>query len=286
MKPSRRLSGIRVAVGLVCVPMLFLLPAPLAAAGSATVSADPGSVVRWAAPGTRRCGMNGRSWAAIEEVCYYPIDLLQEPALLQIGRWGAGPGEFATVSVKPDPDPSQEIDLGDIPQAAPTDEDLKRVWHDQAVLNQVWKRRTDRRFELPLGKPATPLPAASDFGARRMFNGKPATQPHTGADYALAKGTSLKSVADGTVVAAEDMFYPGNAVFIDHGDGLISMYFHLDSIGVKTGQEVKKGDAIGTVGSNGRSTGPHLHLGVRWHGARVDPQQLLDDPAKLPSVQP
>lgn len=285
MKPRRRFSRIQVGVGLVLVPMLSVLPAPLAAADSVTVSADPGSVVRWAAPGTRRCGMNGRSWAAIEEVCYYPIDLLQEPARLQIGRWGAGPGELATVSVKPYPYPSQEIDLGDIPQAAPTDEDLKRVWRDQAVLNQVWKRRTDRRFELPLGKPATPLPAASDFGARRTFNGKPATQPHTGADYALAAGTSLKSVAGGTVVAAEDMFFPGKAVFIDHGDGLISMYFHLDSIGVKAGQEVKKGDAIGTVGSNGRSTGPHLHLGVRWRGARVDPQQLLDDPAKLPSVQ-
>ena len=284
MKPGRRFLGIQVGVGLVFVPMLSLLPAPLAAADSVTVSADPGSVVRWAAPGTRRCGMNGRSWAAIEEVCYYPIDLLQEPALLQIGRWGAGPGEFATVSVNPYPYPSQEIDLGDIPQAAPTDEDLKRVWRDQAVLNQVWKRRTDRRFELPLGKPATPLPAASDFGARRMFNGKPATQPHTGADYAIAAGTSLKSVADGTVVVAEDLFFPGKAVFIDHGDGLISMYFHLDSVGVKAGLEVKKGDAIGTVGSNGRSTGPHLHLGVRWRGARVDPQQLLDDPAKLPSV--
>ena len=284
MKPSHRWSGIRGVVGLVFVPMLSLLPAPLAEAGSATVSADPGSVVRWAAPGTRRCGMNGRSWAAIQEVCYYPIDLFQEPARLQIGRWGDGPGEFATVSVNPYPYPTQEIDLGDISQAAPTDEDLKRVWRDQAVLNQVWKRRTDRRFELPLGKPANPLPAPSDFGARRTFNGKPATQPHTGADYALAKGTSLKSVADGTVVVAEDMFFPGNAVFIDHGDGLISMYFHLDSIGVKAGQEVKKGDAIGTVGSNGRSTGPHLHLGVRWRGARVDPQQLLDDPAKLPSV--
>ena len=286
MKPSRRSSRIRVAIGLVFVPMLFLLPAPFAVAGSATVSADPGSVVRWAAPGTRRCGMNGRSWPAIKEVCYYPIDLLQKPALLQIGRWGQGPGELATVSVKPYPYPSQEIDLGGIPQAAPTAEDLKRVWRDQAVLNQVWKRRTARRFELPLGKPADPLPAASDFGARRVFNGKPATQPHTGADYALAKGTPLKSVADGTVVVAADMFFPGNAVFIDHGDGLISMYFHLDSTRVKAGQEVKRGDTIGTVGSNGRSTGPHLHLGVRWLGARVDPQQLLDDPAKLPSVQP
>ena len=252
----------------------------------ATVQANPGGVVRWAVAGTKRCAMNGRSWAALGEACYYPVDLLQKPALLEIGRWGDGPGDFAYISVNPYPYPTQNIDLGNIPQAAPSAEDLKRVWRDQAVLNKVWKRKTPRRFELPLGKPADPLPAPNDFGAKRVFNGKPASQPHTGADYPIPAGSTLMAVADGTVVVAEELFFPGNAVFIDHGDGLISMYFHLNEFKVKAGQEVKKGDPIGTVGSNGRSTGPHLHLGMRWHRARIDPQLLLDDPAKLPAVAP
>jgi murein DD-endopeptidase MepM/ murein hydrolase activator NlpD len=75
-------------------------------------------------------------------------------------------------------------------------------------------------------------------------------------------------------------------VFIDHGDGLISMYFHLSELKVQAGQDVKKGETLGLVGSTGRATGPHLHLGVRWHGARVNPQTLLDDPAKIPAIAP
>jgi murein DD-endopeptidase MepM/ murein hydrolase activator NlpD len=91
-------------------------------------------------------------------------------------------------------------------------------------------------------------------------------------------------VADGTVVIAEDLFFTGKAVFIDHGDGLVSMYFHFSELKVQAGQDVKKGETLGLVGSTGRATGPHLHLGVRWHGARIDPQILLDDPAKIPAI--
>jgi murein DD-endopeptidase MepM/ murein hydrolase activator NlpD len=97
-------------------------------------------------------------------------------------------------------------------------------------------------------------------------------------------GTPVLAVADGTVVVAKDMFFEGNAVFIDHGDGLISMYFHLSEIKVQAGQEVKKGHTLGRVGSTGRATGPHLFFGVRWHDARIDPQFLLEDPGKIPTV--
>jgi murein DD-endopeptidase MepM/ murein hydrolase activator NlpD len=92
------------------------------------------------------------------------------------------------------------------------------------------------------------------------------------------------AVADGTVILAHDLFYPGNAVFIDHGDGLISMYFHLSDINVQTGQDVRKGDRVARVGTTGRSTGPHLFFGVRWHNARIDPRFVLGDPAKIPAI--
>jgi murein DD-endopeptidase MepM/ murein hydrolase activator NlpD len=265
------------------------IPCPaLAAQGhGATVSAAPGTLVRGSAPGTKRRSMSGRSWPALQETCYYPVDLLQKPGLIKITRWGRGPGESAQISVEPYAYETQAIDLGDIPQANPSPKDLQRDAREQALLNKVWKRKEGpAKFTLPLGAPARPMPEGKDFGPKRVFNGKPAAQPHTGADYATPANTPVLAVADGTVVVAKDLFFPGNAVFIDHGDGLISMSFHLAEIKVKAGQQIKKGDTVGLVGTTGRSTGPHLFFGVRWHGARINPHFLLEDPAKIPAVAP
>jgi len=229
--------------------------------------------------------MKGRSWAALHEICYYPIDLLQKTALITIARWGTGPKELAHISVVPSDYGTESIDLPDIPQANPSPEDLKRDSRDAILLSKVWSRKEGPpRFALPLGAPANPLPKGKSFGVKRVFNGRPASHPHTGADYATPVGTPVLAAADGTVVVAKEMFFEGNAVFIDHGDGLISMYFHLSEIKVQAGQEVKKGDALGRVGSTGRATGPHLFFGVRWHDARIDPQFLLEDPGKIPTV--
>jgi murein DD-endopeptidase MepM/ murein hydrolase activator NlpD len=89
--------------------------------------------------------------------------------------------------------------------------------------------------------------------------------------------------ARGTVVLAEEHYFAGKSVFIDHGDGLITMYFHLDRLLVEKGDTVARGQRIGTVGSSGRATGPHLHFGVRWRGARIDPLLLLGPIGNLPS---
>lgn len=89
--------------------------------------------------------------------------------------------------------------------------------------------------------------------------------------------TPVLAVADGTMVVAKDRFFPGNAVFIDHGDGLIRMSFHLSEIKVKAGEQIKKGDTVGLVGTTGRSTGPHLFFGVRGHNARINPQFHFED---------
>lgn len=252
-----------------------------------TVSAAPGTLVRWSMPGTQRCGMNKRSWPALHETCYYPVDLLQKPGLIAITRSGNGRSETARISVEPSSYPTQEIELGDIPQAKPSPEDLKRAGREESLLAKVWTRKEGpARFTLPLGAPVRPLPEARDFGSNRIFNGKPAGQPHMGADYTISQGSHVRAVADGTVVLAEDQFYAGNAIYIDHGDGLISMYFHLSEIKVKAGQEVKKGDTVGLVGTTGRSTGAHLFFGVRWHNARINPQLLLENPADIPPVGP
>ena len=252
------------------------------------IEALPGTLVRWSVPGTKRCGMGNRSWDALQETCYYPIDLLEKPTVLRVSRSGAGPVAYARIAVLASPYGSEDIVLGDIPQANPSPADLRRNSRDQAFLAKLWTRRdTPARFTLPLGAPASPLPAAKSFGAKWIFNGKTeAAEDHSGVDYALAAGTPVAAVADGTVVIAEDLFLTGNAVFVDHGDGLIGMYFHFAELKVQAGQDVKKGEVLGLVGSTGRATGPHLHLGVRWHGARIDPKLLLEDPARIPAFGP
>jgi hypothetical protein len=278
------------ALALVCS-----LPCPAAAAprhrattvSGPTVSAAPGTLVRWSMPGTERCGMNRRSWPALHETCYYPVDLLQKPGLIAITRSGNGHSESARISVEPFNYATQEIDLGDISQANPSSDDLKRAGREESLLAKVWTRKEGpARFTLPLGAPARPLPEGRDFGSKRIFNGKPAGQPHMGADYSTSQGSHVRAAAEGTIVLAEDQFYSGNAVYIDHGGGLISMYFHLSEIKVKAGQEIKKGDTVGLVGTTGRSTGAHLFFGVRWHNARINPQFLLENPDKIPAVGP
>ena len=113
----------------------------LAAPGLAvTVSAVPGTVVRWTKTGTTRCGMKGRSWAALHGICYYPIDLLQTPALITIARWGNGLRELAHISVVPSDYGTESIDLPDIPQANPSPEDLKRDSRDGVLLSKVWSQ--------------------------------------------------------------------------------------------------------------------------------------------------
>jgi murein DD-endopeptidase MepM/ murein hydrolase activator NlpD len=257
-------------------------PAPPA---TATVEAVQGTIVRWSVPGTKRCGMGGKSWAALQETCYYPIDLLRAPGLVSVSRQGVGPASVAHISVAASSYGSQDIQLGDIPQANPSAADLRRNARDQTLVAKVWTRREGpARFTLPLGPPAVPLPEAKGFGAKWIFNGKTdAPDNHSGVDYALALGTPVTALADGTVVIAEDLFFTGKAVFVDHGNGLVGMYFHLSEIKVQAGQDVKKGEVLGLVGATGRVSGPHLHLGVRWHDARIDPQLLLDDPAKIPA---
>jgi hypothetical protein len=257
-----------------------------AAAARPAITVSPGMLVRWSVPGTLHCAMNGRSWAALLETCYYPIDLLQKPGIINISRWGSGPHEYARISVEPFDYGTEEIELPDIPQAHPSSGDLKRVSREQLLESKVWSRKEGpARFTLPIGPPSRPFPKGKSFGVKRVFNGKPAPQPHTGIDYPVPAGSPVLAVADGTVVLATDLFFAGNAVFIDHGDGFVSMYFHLAEIDVSVGEEIHKGHALGTVGSTGRATGPHLFFGVRWHGARINPDSLFADPAKIPDVE-
>jgi len=110
----------------------------------------------------------------------------------------------------------------------------------------------------------------------RFFNDQP-RQPHAGLDIAASQGTAVKAPADGYVISTGEYFFNGNTVFIDHGQGMITMYCHLNHIDVKTGQHIKRGELIGTVGQTGRATGAHLHWSVILNRTMVDPELFLQN---------
>jgi murein DD-endopeptidase MepM/ murein hydrolase activator NlpD len=112
------------------------------------------------------------------------------------------------------------------------------------------------------------------FGIRRMINGQHRS-PHTGIDLRAEEGTPVLSSNSGVVVLVDELFFSGKSVIVDHGWGIYSMYFHLSDPMVREGDKIRKGAMVGRVGSTGRSTGPHLHWGIRVRGARVDPLSLL-----------
>ena len=122
-----------------------------------------------------------------------------------------------------------------------------------------------------------PIPGAAggrNFGHRRVFNGEPRA-PHSGADLSASTGTEIYASNTGRVVLAKDFFFNGNAVFVDHGLGVYTMYLHLSEILVEVGDVVQRGEIVGLAGATGRVTGPHLHWGARILSARVDPFSLV-----------
>lgn len=118
-------------------------------------------------------------------------------------------------------------------------------------------------------------PISGVFGSQRYYNGEP-RRPHYGVDVAAPTGTPIRAPAGGTVTLADaDMYFEGGLVFLDHGQGVTSLMMHMSRVDVTAGARVEQGDVIGAVGGTGRATGPHLHWGVYWRGAWLDPQLLV-----------
>lgn len=153
-------------------------------------------------------------------------------------------------------------------------ENLKRAISDKAISKNAFETWLDNNnvklnFTMPVdGR------ISGRFGLKRFFNNKP-RKPHSGIDIAAPIGTLIKSPAEGTVITTGNFYFNGNVVFIDHGQGLITMFCHMNKINVTKNQKLKRGDKIGEVGETGRVTGAHLHFSVSLNNTRIDPELLL-----------
>lgn len=171
----------------------------------------------------------------------------------------------------------QRLTIKDKRKVEPTAEDLQRIRQEASRINKALSLFSDQSEVVTDFQWPTEGPTSSPFGLRRFFNDQP-RKPHSGLDIAAPEGAPILAPAAGRVIETGDFFFNGNTVFIDHGQGLITMYCHMSRIDVQPGDALMAGDRIGSVGQTGRVTGPHLHWGVSLNDARVDPLLFLPAP--------
>ncbi|MCP4898547.1 MAG: M23 family metallopeptidase, partial [bacterium] len=199
----------------------------------------PGTVVRWSGDETVLCAAFDRVWAPIGASCYFPIDMLTPEGDVVLERVRKGSEERRTVRVGSYPYPTQHLTV-DPGMVHLTPQNEERHERERANIVALWDRQGPARFMLPLNPPLKNSAKGKNFGSRRVFNNEPRS-PHSGIDYSARKGTSILSAETGIVALAENHYFAGNSVFIDHGGGLITMYFHLDKILVRHGDTVDRG---------------------------------------------
>lgn len=212
----------------------------------------------------------GQAWYAVVGL---PLTLAPGSYALSV-RSGAAREIMQAFTVKPKDYPAQHLVIKDKRKVTPSAQDLQRIEREQRIIGEIKNRwheaaQIDPSLDLP-----APGPLSSRFGLRRYFNGE-ARNPHAGLDVALPSGTSVSAAGPGTVAATGDYFFNGNTVFVDHGQGLLTMYCHLERIDVRAGDKVERGQQLGLSGMSGRATGPHLHWSVILNGAMVDPELFL-----------
>lgn len=201
------------------------------------------------------------------------IDLYTEPGTYKLRIEASGKKFSRTVKISPKHYPTQRLTLPP-EQVTLSPENEERVEREQKKLAAIWPVDSPRLWNGGFIAPLSGKEIGTPFGVRRIINNIP-KNPHSGVDVSAEAGEPVLAPNDGVVILVDEQFFSGNSVIIDHGQGIYTMFFHLSRIDVQYGQAVMKGDVIGLVGSTGRSSGPHLHWGVRIQGARVDPQQLI-----------
>ncbi len=209
---------------------------------------------------------DGKQWLAI-----VGIALTVKPGVQSVTVRDAKGTRSESFTVKPKTYVAQHITLKNPRQVNPNPDDMKRI--EREMIEQQKANRSYRAGVTPsnvlLDRPVQGR-LSSPFGLRRFFNGEE-RNPHSGLDFAVPSGTPIKAPAAGVVVLIGDYFFNGKTVFLDHGQGFVSMFCHMSAIDVKVGDEISRGGVVGRVGATGRATGPHLHWNVSLNDARVDP---------------
>ncbi len=171
--------------------------------------------------------------------------------------------------------PAQRLEIPDREMVTPPPETLERIRREQRTIRGAYRSRAVAGHpRLDLHHPVAEAQRSSRFGLRRFLNGEP-RNPHSGLDLAAPRGTPIEAAEAGRVVARGDYYFNGKTVLIDHGEGLVTMYCHMAAVEVEAGELVGRGQPIGTVGTTGRATGPHLHWSVVLNGNTVDPELFL-----------
>jgi hypothetical protein len=197
----------------------------------------------------------------------YPIEV----ALTPPGSAGIGSSQVLTVTDKSYPVRRLRVAPAFVDPPAG---EVARILQDAAALQTIFEiTATPRQWHGAFQTPVTDSPNSS-FGSRSVYNGQ-ARSPHSGTDFGAKAGTPVAAPAASIVALARPLYFTGNTVVLDHGQGLYSLLAHLQEIGVKEGDQVPRGHVVGLVGGTGRVTAPHLHWSVRLNNARVDPLSLL-----------
>jgi len=213
---------------------------------------------------------NGTSWIAVVGI---PLDTAPgvQAATLQPPAGDERRLEFTVTDKRY---AEQRLKVANQRHVEPSKEDLERIERERGRIDAALGNYTaDREPQLVMRAPVDGR-RSSSFGLRRFFNDQP-RNPHSGMDIAAPTGTPVLSPAPGVVTDTGDYFFNGNTVFVDHGQGVVTMYCHLERIDVKPGDDVAAGTQLGLVGATGRVTGPHLHWGVAVNRALVDPALFL-----------
>ena len=279
----RMLRGVSAALTALCLGAFSTSLVPCAQATPLTLESlhhpVPGGVAVIALPSTHRSPPK--------------VTFLQKPVLVVAGqeqRWVAVVGLPLDISVqtqvlivteqktsteikfevKDKKYREQRITVSNNRHVNPLADDMTRITRELELQNAAYRQFSPNTPSNILLDPPVKGPLSSPFGLKRFFNGEPRA-PHSGLDFAVPTGTPVAAPAAGKVILTGDYFFNGNTVFLDHGQGLITMYCHLSVIDVKVGDALARGQVLGKVGATGRVTGAHLHWNVSLNDARVDP---------------
>jgi murein DD-endopeptidase MepM/ murein hydrolase activator NlpD len=220
-----------------------------------------------------RSNLDGRAWFALAGV---DVEASPGPSELKISvRLARGGLREVSLPVEILPAHYRTSSLTVAPQfVEPGPEELKRIEEEKQLKERIFAVSAPEPLWTGSFLPPVTSPSSDSFGTRRTFNGQLASI-HKGMDFRAAEGTPVRAANRGVVVLARPLYYEGNCVVIDHGLNLFTISMHLSQIAVREGQAVAAGELLGLSGATGRVTGPHLHWGVRWREAYLDPAKLL-----------